>query len=177
MDPLDGTKEFLKQSGEFTVNIGLIREGRPVMGVVDAPAIGLSYWAESGKGAFRLRKGGSPEVIRCRRADPRLPTLVASRDHAGPEVKALLDRFPGAPSASMGSSLKFCLVAAGEADVYLRDLPTSEWDTAAAHCVLECAGGCVMQLDGAPFVYGKPGLRNPGFVALGDPSLRWQGPG
>ncbi|MBM3847691.1 MAG: 3'(2'),5'-bisphosphate nucleotidase CysQ [Verrucomicrobia bacterium] len=171
VDPLDGTKEFLKQTGEFTVNIALIRDKRPVIGVVHAPAIDRSYWAKAGEGAFRrLGTNGEVERIRTRAANLSELTIVASRDHAGPGVDALLRRFPHAATCSMGSSLKFCLVAEGCADVYLRDLPTSEWDTAAAQCVLEAAGGTVVNLDGSPFLYGKASLRNPGFISFGDPS-------
>ena len=168
VDPLDGTKEFLKQSGEFTVNIALVRAGRPVLGVVLAPAIGLTYWALEGQGAWKRQGETAPQRIQTRPVDPERLVFVASRDHAGPGVERLLGRFPQAQTTSMGSSLKFCLVAEGAADLYLRDLPTMEWDTAAAHCVLEAAGGGVKDLQGRPFRYGKPTLKNPGFAALGD---------
>ena len=168
VDPLDGTKEFLKRSGEFTVNIAFIRHGVPRLGVVHAPAIGLTYWADVGGPAFRQRGAAAPEVIRARTPVPERLAAVASRDHAGPRVDAWLQRHPEAQTLSMGSSLKFCLVAEGAADLYLRDLPTMEWDTAAAHAVLSAAGGTVWTLDGTPLSYGKSGLRNPGFAALVD---------
>ncbi|MBI1842200.1 MAG: 3'(2'),5'-bisphosphate nucleotidase CysQ, partial [Verrucomicrobia bacterium] len=171
VDPLDGTKEFLKQSGEFTVNIALIRDRRPVLGVVHAPAIGLTYWADDGGLAHRRRGSGPAEVIRARAPQRGRLTAVASRDHAGPRVEAWLRGHPDAQTTSMGSSLKFCLVAEGAADLYLRDLPTMEWDTAAAHAVLAAAGGTVWTLDGSPLRYGKPGLRNPGFAALVDRAI------
>ncbi len=175
VDPLDGTKEFLKQSGEFTVNIALVRAGRPVLGVVYAPAIGLMYWAEEGKGAWKQTDGGAASAIHVRKARPDALVFVASRDHAGPKVAEILSRFPSARTASMGSSLKFCLVAEAAADLYIRDLPTMEWDTAAAQCVLEAAGGRVTDLEGRPFTYGKPTLKNPGFLAVGDSDFPWRG--
>jgi 3'(2'), 5'-bisphosphate nucleotidase len=173
VDPLDGTKEFLKQSGEFTVNIALVRDGRPVLGVVYAPVLRRIYRGGDGLGAWRQESDGAPVPVRARRAEGSRLTIVASRDHAGPQVAELLARFPQARTSSMGSSLKFCLVAEGSADIYLRDLPTMEWDTGAAQCVVEAAGGAVRDLDGRPLQYNKPDLRNPAFVVLGDPGFNW----
>jgi 3'(2'), 5'-bisphosphate nucleotidase len=173
VDPLDGTKEFIKRSGEFTVNIALVLGDRPVAGVVHAPVTG-DTWVGGVDGAERIDRAGSRVALRTTRpGDASRPRIVASRDHAGPAVRALLDRFPGAETLSIGSSLKFCLVAEGRADLYLRDGPTMEWDTAAAHAVLRAAGGAVRTLDGAELAYGKPGLRNPFFVAVGDPAFAW----
>lgn len=171
VDPLDGTKEFIKRTGEFTVNIALVRDGRPVAGVVHAPVLGKS-WVAGGDGA-ELQAGEQRSPLRVRTADPARLGIVASRDHAGPEVKALLEGLPGAETLSMGSSLKFCLIAEGRADLYLRDGPTMEWDTGAAQAVLEAAGGGVFGLEGERLPYGKPDLRNPKFVAAGDPALDW----
>ena len=171
VDPLDGTKEFIKRTGEFTVNIALVRDGRPVAGVVHAPVLGKSWVA--GGNAAELRDGPERSPLRVRTANPDRLGVVASRDHAGPDVKALLERVPGAETLSMGSSLKFCLIAEGKADLYLRDGPTMEWDTGAAQAVLEAAGGGVFTLEGACLSYGKPELRNPKFVAVGDPTLDW----
>jgi len=175
VDPLDGTKEFLKRTGEFTVNIALVRDGRPVVGVVHAPALGKS-WVAGADGAVvrEVEEAGPGTSLRVRRADPDRLGIVASRDHAGPQVKALLERAPGAETLSMGSSLKFCLIAEGKADLYLRDGPTMEWDTAAAQAVLEAARGGVFTLDGTPLSYRKADLRNPHFVALGDPTIPWR---
>jgi 3'(2'), 5'-bisphosphate nucleotidase len=172
VDPLDGTKEFLKRTGEFTVNVALIRGGRPVAGVVHAPVLGRS-WLGAADGAER-REGNQRTPLRTRRASPDSLAVVASRDHAGPRVSALLRSLSGARTLSMGSSLKFCLIAEGQADFYLRDGPTMEWDTAAAQAVLEAAGGGVFTLDGKPLRYTKPELRNPHFVAVGDPEFDWQ---
>ncbi|MBL9168352.1 MAG: 3'(2'),5'-bisphosphate nucleotidase CysQ [Verrucomicrobiales bacterium] len=174
IDPLDGTKEFLKQSGEFTINIALIDQGVPVLGVVYAPVLEQWYWAERGGKALKRCGRALPVEIRVRIPDPDRLTIVASRDHAGPQVAELLARFPKAQTSSMGSSLKFCLVAEGAADVYLRDIPTMEWDTGAAQCVVEAAGGMVADLDGVPLSYNKPQLRNPSLITLGDPRFRWR---
>ena len=175
VDPLDGTKEFLKGAGEFTVNIALVENGRCTLGVVDAPALDASYCAAAGLGAWRRRGIAAPEPIAARPAPPAAQlALVASKDHAGPRVQALLAKLPGATLRSMGSSLKFCLVAEGSADLYLRDLPTMEWDTAAAQCVVETAGGQICSLDGERLLYGKPGLKNPPIMTVGDPSLDWK---
>jgi 3'(2'), 5'-bisphosphate nucleotidase len=174
VDPLDGTKEFLKGTGEFTVNIALIQSGQPILGVVHAPALGRAFFADHLNGAFRVEQGQSPAPIRVQRTHPRKLRMVASKDHAGPQVQAMLQRLDNPELKSMGSSLKFCLVAEGQADVYLRDVPTMEWDTAAAQCIVEAAGGRVCTLDGRPLRYAKPGLKNPAIIAVGDPELRWE---
>lgn len=174
VDPLDGTKEFIKRTDQFTVNIALVEQGLPTVGVVHAPALGVS-WTGGPKGARRYEGGvGAPIRVESR---PELDTLriVASKDHAGPQVKAMFERLPRAQAVSMGSSLKFCLVAEGKADLYFRDGPTMEWDTAAAHAVLRAAGGDVYTLDGQPLGYGKPELRNPHFAAVGSDALDWRG--
>lgn len=165
VDPLDGTKEFIKQTGEFTVNIGLIEGGVPTWGVVHAPAVGMTYWTDQGA-AWKRMKGETSHQIRAGRYEPgAAPTLVASRDHAGPAVTELVKRHPTATLRSMGSSLKFCLVAEGAADIYLRDVPTMEWDTAAAHALLRSAGAELRQLDGADLGYNKALCKNPAIVA------------
>ena len=173
VDPLDGTKEFIKQTGEFTVNIALIEDGEAVLGVVHVPAREWTYSAEKGRGAWKQIDGAPAERIRVRPApagdDPDAGlTFVASRDHAGPQVKRLLEVFPGVEARSMGSALKFCLVAEGEADLYLRDAPTMEWDVAAAQCIVEAAGGQVLTLEKRPLVYNKDDLRNPALLTAGD---------
>lgn len=169
VDPLDGTKEFIRRQGEFTVNIALIERGRPVMGVVYAPAIGALYLGAAGHGAWRIldRAPGKREVITVREGDPANLVAVASKSHRTPGTNAFLDRLPIGESRAAGSSLKFCLVAEGSADVYPRIGPTMEWDTAAGHAVLGAAGGRVVTLDGAEMSYGKPGFRNPDYYAYG----------
>ena len=177
-DPLDGTKEFIKKTGQFTVNIALIEDGEPTLGVVYIPAQNVTYFARRGEGAFRQNGDGEAARIGVRAADPERVVVVASRDHAGPEVAAILERIAAAgievESASMGSSLKFCLVAEGAADFYPRTVPTMEWDTAAAQCVVEEAGGAVTTLDGARLRYNKESLRNPSVMAFGDADAGWQ---
>lgn len=178
VDPLDGTKEFVKKTGEFTVNVALVEGGEPVLGVVHVPVRGLTYYAARGEGAHKHEGAAAPEPIRVRAAEPKKLTVVASRDHAGPEVAAILARMDAAgvavSSASMGSSLKFCLVAEGAADLYPRTVPTMEWDTAAAQCVVEEAGGRVTTLDGARLAYNKADIRNPSIMTSGDPALDWK---
>lgn len=171
VDPLDGTKEFIKATGSFTVNIGLIEHGVPTMGVVHVPVTGLTYGASPETGAWRQDRGGERESIAVSAAASPL-RIVASRDHAGPEVKALLARFPDAECLSIGSSLKFCLVAEGAADVYLRDVPTMEWDTAAADAIVRQAGGQLLtHPEHQPLTYAKTDYRNGSLLTLGDPGL------
>lgn len=180
VDPLDGTKEFIKQTGEFTVNIALIVDGRSELGVIHAPATGLTYVAEKNTGAFRQTGDAPPTPIHARLSPVRKPDdaaspliIVASRDHAGPLVARLFERYPEATTKSMGSSLKFCLLADGAADLYLRDVPTMEWDTAAAQCILETSGGQICDLEGKVLTYNKESLRNPSIVAVGDPGCEY----
>jgi 3'(2'), 5'-bisphosphate nucleotidase len=179
VDPLDGTREFLGPSGEFTVNIALVEGGRPVCGVVYAPAIGRIWRGARGQGAeaAALAPGGDPQAlawvpIRARPRPADALVAVASRSHLDPDTEAFLARLPVADRRSIGSSLKFCLVAEGEADVYPRLAPTMEWDTAAGQAVLEAAGGSVTTPEGAPFAYGKAGagFRNGPFIAWGAPT-------
>jgi 3'(2'), 5'-bisphosphate nucleotidase len=176
VDPLDGTKEFLSRNGEFTVNIGEIVDGRPVRGVVFAPAKDRLFIGEGGCGAFDLKTnpGAEPDFaslrpIWARPAPADGLVAVASRSHRDAKTDDYLARFPVKEFVSAGSSLKFCLVAAGEADIYPRLGRTMEWDTAAGHAVLAAAGGSVVTIDGRPFVYGKveEKFANPFFVARG----------
>lgn len=166
VDPLDGTKEFLGGRGEFTVNIALIEDGRPVLGVVVAPALGETYIGAGGQASLTDADGA--RRIRCRRPPAEGETVVGSRSHgdAAAMEDFLKDRQVAAFRAA-GSSLKLCLIARGEADLYPRLGTTMEWDIAAGHAVLAAAGGTVTTLDGAPFTYGKPDFRNPHFVAHG----------
>ncbi len=165
VDPLDGTKEFISRNGEFTVNIALIYRGVPVLGVVQAPALGRLYVGVVGQGAW-LDDASGRRAIRCRPVPPEGLTVVASRSHGD---AAALDAFLAgrkvAALANAGSSLKLCLVAAGEADLYPRLGRTMEWDIAAGHAVLLAAGGMVNTIAGDALRYGKPGFDNPHFVA------------
>lgn len=166
VDPLDGTKQFIKRQGEFTVNIALIENRRPLLGVVHAPALAASYWG-SPLGAFATDDGQAARQIACRPMPARGVIAVASRSHRNAETDAFLARYDLADSISAGSSIKFCLVAAGKADVYPRTGRTMEWDTAAGHAVVRFAGGTVCKLDGEELLYAKPGFENPHFVVSG----------
>ena len=174
VDPLDGTKEFIKKTGQFTVNIALIENGESTLGIVLAPASGLEYFASRGNGAFKRLGQAEPEKIHVSEIDKDKLRIVASRDHAGPKVAAMLEKLPNAELVSMGSSLKFCLVAEGAADLYPRFVPTMEWDTGAAQCILEEAGGAVCTLDGYRLGYGKEDPRNPSIIAAGHPTIDWK---
>jgi 3'(2'), 5'-bisphosphate nucleotidase len=168
VDPLDGTKEFIKRNGEFTVNIALIENGAPVLGVVHSPVTGDTY-AAAGPGTATLTVAGVEHKIAVRQPPAEGLTVVASRSHGGgPELDALLADLKVAELRSAGSSIKLCLVARGEADFYPRLAPTMEWDIAAGHAVLLGAGGRVELVDGGVFRYGKPDFRNPHFLAYGD---------
>ena len=174
VDPLDGTREFVKKNGEFTVNIALIEQGRPVLGVVYAPVFEHLMHAEAGAGAFLRGAGGDVAVSTRLPAGPPL-RVAASRSHLDPRTAAALARMGDTERHGLGSSLKFCRIAEGRFDVYPRFGPTSEWDTAAAQCVLEAAGGAVLRLDGTPLDYNrKESLLNPDFIALGDAGLPWR---
>jgi 3'(2'), 5'-bisphosphate nucleotidase len=163
VDPLDGTKEFIKRRAEFTVNVGLIDRGEPVFGVVMAPALDLLYWAVKGGGAWREAKGGAPERIYSTAPAPGAPlTIVESLSHPSVELEEYLKTIPVGQRVKAGSSLKFCWVAEGRADVYPRLGPTMEWDVAAGDCVYRQSGR-----DGerpSPLTYNKPDLRNSSFI-------------
>jgi 3'(2'), 5'-bisphosphate nucleotidase len=174
VDPLDGTREFISHRDEFTVNVALIEKGQPVLGVVFAPARRELYWGDVQAGrAGHINAdpdGTMPSMgtaISARRRPAGGLVAVASRSHRTPETDALLTNYPVKEFRSIGSSLKFCLVAAGEADIYPRVGTTMEWDTAAGHAVLVAAGGKLTGLEGEPFTYGKPGFRNGNFIAWG----------
>lgn len=173
VDPLDGTKEFINGRDAFTVNIALIQNGRPVLGLVYAPAREALYYGDRNNGAYLIRNRGAPGPLKVRKADPSKLTIVASFSHRNRETDDYLENYPGAELASIGSSLKFCLVAEGKADLYPRLGPTMEWDTGAGQAVLVAAGGGVFNPDGSEFTYNKEGFRNGFFIALGDQSLKF----
>ncbi len=167
VDPLDGTREFINRNGEFTVNVALVQHGVPVLGVVLAPALDRLFVGAAGVGAW-VEEHGERRPIRVRAPGERGLVVVGSRSHGDADA---LDRFLAgrrvAELRAAGSSLKFCLIAAGEADLYPRLGRTMEWDIAAGHAVLAAAGGRVERLDGNPMIYGKAGFENPHFVAWG----------
>jgi len=177
VDPLDGTKEFVQRIGDFTVNIALIRDGDPVLGVVYAPVTsglyvgdvisGIALRSHHATESSRVVSHELRQQIRVRTPPSQGVTVVISRSHSTPETETYLARYKVAERVCVGSSLKFCLVAAGQADLYPRLGPTMEWDTAAGHAVLVAAGGSVLAPGGAPLTYGKSGLRNSFFIAGG----------
>ncbi|KAF0116550.1 MAG: 3'(2') 5'-bisphosphate nucleotidase [Rhodospirillaceae bacterium] len=167
VDPLDGTEAFIRRNGEFTVNIALIENGRPVVGVIYAPVRDQLYMG-AGPGTAQVQQKGCGRLLSVRMPPPEGVTVLASHRHGD---VALLDAFLKTHSVHsvvrLSSSLKLCLVAAGEADLYPRFGRTMEWDTAAGHAILEAAGGCVCTLGGEDLRYGKPGFDNPHFIARG----------
>lgn len=174
IDPLDGTREFVKRNGEFTVNIALIEDHDVVLGVVAAPAKNLSYYACRGHGAFKGVDGGQATRITTRKPVPQKPTVAGSRSHAGDSLVAFLNKLGEYELISMGSAFKLCLVAEGVVDIYPRFGPTSEWDTAAAQCVVEEAGGVVNDLEMNRLRYNtEESLLNPHFVVIGNPEHPW----
>lgn len=175
VDPLDGTREFVKRNGEFTVNIALIENHQPVMGVVHAPVLGVTYLASRNQGAYKQ----SQYAQRCRIAVRHLgaagqPVVAGSRSHSNKRLSRYLERLGNHDLISMGSSLKSCLVAEGKADIYPRLGLTSEWDTAAAQCIVEEAGGLITDVHLQPLQYNtKPSLINPHFFVFGDRTIDW----
>ncbi len=175
VDPLDGTKEFIKRNGEFTVNIALIHQHEPVLGVVYVPVMQQCYFAAKGCGAYKQIADKAPRRIRVRKGQQGKITVVGSRSHRTPALAHYLGKLGDCEWLSMGSSLKFCLVAEGRADLYPRLGPTSEWDTAAAQCIVEQAGGQVVDLEGVRLRYNtKPSFLNPDFLVYGDSARDWK---
>ena len=168
VDPLDGTREFLGETDEFTVNIALVEHGTPVLGAVHVPALGVTYGGLAPGAAWRSRAGAARQAITARPVPADGPVVLSSRRHGDRERLAeLLAGMKISTHRSVGGSLKFCLLAAGEGDLYPRYGETNEWDTAAGDAVLRAAGGSVRTIDGAPLCYGKAGFLNPEFIARG----------
>jgi len=178
IDPLDGTKEFIARNGEFTVNIALQKEGKPLLGVIYVPVADVVYYAAEGIGAFKQEKNQQAQSIKVRSLKQKDGkdhfTVVASRRHGLDKVETLCQNFASYDLTSRGSSLKMCMVAEGAADLYPRLALTSEWDTAAAQAIVEQAGGKIVQLDFSDMTYNqKESLLNPFFLVLGDPNFNW----
>jgi 3'(2'), 5'-bisphosphate nucleotidase len=171
VDPLDGTREFVKRNGEFTINIALVVDHEPVLGVVAAPALGLVYWGAPGTGAFSHHRGAQQTPIQV--SPPATPLrVVGSRSHTSTATASYLGKLRPHVTSGIGSSLKFCLIAEGKADLYPRFGPTSEWDTAAGQAVLEAAGGRVTRLDGHRLRYNcRETLLNGDFIAFNHASI------
>jgi 3'(2'), 5'-bisphosphate nucleotidase len=174
IDPLDGTREFIKQNGEFTVNIALIHAHQPVIGVINVPVTGKTYYASQGNGAFVRVPGKPARQIQTRQTHKDAIKVAGSRSHGSKKLHAFIGKLGDVELLSIGSSLKFCLVAEGVVDIYPRFGPTSEWDTAAAQCIVEEAGGAVMDMSMNRLTYNmKAELLNPHFIAIADPSFDW----
>ena len=174
VDPLDGTREFVKRNGEFTVNIALIEDGELLMGVIQAPVTGELWHAQRGAGAFRRGRDGDVALHPRRPATPPL-RVAASRSHRDARTEAFIGRLGDVTEVNLGSSLKFCRLAEGGLDVYPRFGPTSEWDTAAGQCILEAAGGMVVDPKGRPLRYNqRDTVLNGDFLAVADPGLPWK---
>jgi len=175
VDPLDGTREFIKRNGEFTVNIALIENGRPSLGVITVPVTGVCYYAATSLGAFKTSAEGVTKPIKVKSTESGKITVAGSRSHGSEKQQAFIAQLDGAEILAIGSSLKFCLIAEGKADIYPRYGLTSEWDTAAAQCIVEEAGGCVVDMDFKPIRYNsKDSLLNPEFLAIADRSFNWK---
>ena len=175
VDPLDGTREFIKHNGEFTVNIALIEGHQSILGVIVVPVSGVCYYAAKSSGAFKISADGITESIKVKKSEINKIILAGSRSHGSEEQQAFIKRLGGAEIISIGSSLKFCLVAEGKVDIYPRFGLTSEWDTAAAQCIVEEAGGCVVDMNFKPIRYNtKDSLLNPEFLVIADPSFNWK---
>ena len=180
VDPLDGTREFIAGRDEYTVNIGLVCEGVPILGVIAAPALGLIWRGVAGRGAERLEfspQGTStPEAIQTRARPERGLRVMVSRSHLDARTQAYLDGLTDAEPVPSGSSVKFCRIAEGSADLYPRFGPTRDWDVAAGHAILAAAGGGMVTPEGTFVAYGTRQLRIPAFLAAGDPAALPHGP-
>jgi 3'(2'), 5'-bisphosphate nucleotidase len=177
VDPLDGTREFIKRNGEFTINVALVEDHRPVLGVIAVPVSGLAYSGVVGDGALRWHDWRDAEEIATRKPCPERPVVLGSRSHANERTQAYFDRLGEHERLSRGSALKFCAVASGEADFYPRLGPTSEWDTAAGDAIVHAAGGLVSLPDGRPLLYNaRSTTLNGDFLVSGDPDADWPSP-
>lgn len=177
VDPLDGTREFIKRNGEFTVNIALIHQHESIIGVINVPVLGIDYYAWKGGGAYKIENNSTARKISVKKLDKSGKaqlTVAGSRSHGSEMMQHFIEQLGDIEMISMGSSLKFCLVAEGRADLYPRLGLTSEWDTAAAHCIVVQAGGYITKTDMSPLEYNtKDSLLNPFFFVYGDNSRDW----
>lgn len=174
VDPLDGTREFVKRNGEFTVNIALIHQHKSIIGVINVPVLDVDYYAWQDGGCYKIENKGAAKKIHVKKLDGSRLAVAGSRSHGSEMMQQYMAKLGDVETMSMGSSLKFCLVAEGRADLYPRLGLTSEWDTAAAHCIVEQAGGYITKTDMTPLEYNtKDSLLNPFFFVFGDNSRDW----
>jgi 3'(2'), 5'-bisphosphate nucleotidase len=174
VDPLDGTREFIKRNGEFTVNIALIDMQHPVLGVIYVPVTGVCYLAQKGNGAYKSEPNGDPVQIHTRKTPSDVKLVMGSRSHRGDSLNQFLNKIGSHEIICRGSSLKSCIIAEGNADIYPRLGPTSEWDTAAAQCIVEEAGGMITDTQMSALCYNqKDSLLNPHFLVIGDKTYDW----
>ncbi len=174
VDPLDGTREFVKRNGEFTVNIALIHQHQSIIGVINVPVLDVDYYAWHNGGSYKSEHKGEATKISVKKLDGRQLAVAGSRSHGSEMMQQYIAKLGNVETLSMGSSLKFCLVAEGRADLYPRLGLTSEWDTAAAHCIVVEAGGYITKTDMSPLEYNtKDSLLNPYFFVFGDNSRDW----
>ena len=175
VDPLDGTREFIKRNGEFTVNIALIENNLPTIGILWVPASNTCYFSRRGNGAFKITPDKQKMPLQVKKTEEKKLCIAGSRSHGNTQQTSLLEKLPNAKLTSMGSALKFCLIAEGKVDLYPRFGPTSEWDTAAAQCIVEEAGGSVTDMAFNPLRYNqKESLINPSFLVIADQTFNWQ---
>ena len=167
IDPLDGTKQFVNREGEFTINVALIEQRIPTMGIIHIPVTNTTYWTNGNNNAWRQLGDNEPEIIRCTRADPAALRVIMSKSHTNEETESYLESLAIRERVQAGSSLKFCRIAEGKADLYPRFGSIMEWDIAAGHAILSAAGGSVTEFDGRPILYGHKTFRTPYFLAKG----------
>ncbi len=171
IDPLDGTKEFIAKSGDFTINLALLKKNKPIFGVIAAPQRGVVYFAEKKGGAYKKEANKSPEPIIANKKTNESIIVVRTRMHKNKKEEEAISKIGSNQTIELGSSLKFCFVAEGKADIYLRGGPTMEWDTAAGHCIAAEAGAKIYTLSGQPFLYNKKSLLNPGLICTANKEI------
>ncbi|MBD3263715.1 MAG: 3'(2'),5'-bisphosphate nucleotidase CysQ [Candidatus Omnitrophica bacterium] len=171
LDPLDGTKEFISGNGEFTINLALIKGDTPLFGIVCAPTRGVVYFAQKSRGSYKKETGKLPQQIKARIKAEKETIVARSRSHKNKRENEIIEKIGLVKTIHAGSALKFCLVAEGTADIYLRGGPTMEWDTAAGQCIAENAGALTFTLEGNPFLYNKPSLLNPGLICTANKNI------
>lgn len=172
IDPLDGTKEFISGNGEFTINLALVKEDKPVFGIVAAPTKDTIYFANKGEGAYKKEDDNAPEKIEASKVTKGKTVIARTRSHKNKKEEPIIAKLGLTKTIHAGSALKFCLVAEGKADIYLRGGPTMEWDTAAGDCIANEAGATTYTIDGKPFLYNKQNLLNSGLICTANPEIK-----